>query len=236
MRDSRKSFRFVAVSAVAALTLAVSACGSSDDDDNEVKREASTSATLAWSGQTGNSFGDYKGVQLDVTSRFADSAYPVEMSVAAEGKTCDEDQYGNTRCLNRSGGTSLRDIPPQQRAEWKSTGEILFEAANSQQQWKSELRWPVTIAGQHEGYAQIVYSVLNPFARKPRFVIQARSSRGTSCLAGSGDNVIDLTEGASRTLADKEVFCQVEMTISRLTDSADFKRFNVVVKPNPSGD
>ena len=217
-----------AAAVVTAALVAFVLAGCSGDGDDSPDRRASGEAPLAWEGQTGRVFGSYRGVQIEVVSRFTDPENLAEMSVAAQGRACPNPYPAP--CILQSGGTSLRDIPNGQRALWRATDEILFGISNSQGSWKSQIRWPIAWGGEHEGYGTITFALLNPAARKPRFVIQGKDPNRNPCLSSWGDNPIDLAEGASRTLADGDLYCKIEMKITRLSDTKDYKRFTVVAR------
>ena len=216
-----------------AVAVAIAGCGGGDDDSTD--RRASGEAPIAWEGQTGDSFPKlgYRGVQIDFTSQFTDPENLAQMSIAAKAKALLDD---SDPCPERGGGTALREVPNGQRAVWRATDEILFNVSctkenGTRESWKSQIRWPIAWGGEHEGYGTITFALLNPAARKPRFVIQGKDPGRNPCLSGWDDNPIDLAEGDSRTLADGQQFCKIEMVISRLTDTKDYKRFTVIARP-----
>jgi hypothetical protein len=54
---------------------------------------------------------------------------------------------------------------------------------------------------------------------------------GRTGFGGLTLGIVGLAEGASRTLADGQLFCKIEMKITRLADTKDYKRFVVEAKP-----
>ena len=223
----------VAVATAALVALALAGCGGGDDESPD--RRASGEAPLAWEGQTGDSFPNlgYRGVQIDFTSQFTDPENLAQMSIAAKAKALSDLV---APCPEWTGGTALREVPNGQRAVWRATDEILFDAVctkenGTRESWKSQIRWPIAWGGEHEGYGTITFALLNPAARKPRFVIQGKDPGRNPCLSGWDDNPIDLAEGDSRTLADGQPFCKIEMVVTRLTDTRRYKRFTVVARP-----
>jgi hypothetical protein len=208
-------------SLLAAFSLGLAACGGGDEESD---RQASGGRTQAWSGQTGNSFGDLRGVEVDFINSYS-KTFPIKVGIAAEGKLCPTNPDRDNPCRTEKVGTSPRDIPPNQFGKWKAyNGEILFNSdANRLGKYESTIAWP-----EQDGsiLGQITFSVTNPTIGFPRFTIKS----GTSNKCLSSNPTARLDEGGVKVLRDDDPLCDISLTISRLDDSKQFKRFTIQVQ------
>lgn len=202
---------------LAASPLVLAACSS---DDEEPNRQASAGRTQAWSGQTGNSYGDFRGVEVEFINSFRIKDLPIRVGVAAEGKFCPDSPDRDDPCRTQAGGTSPREIPANEVGRWKAyNGEILFNVdANRFGKFESTLEWPRE-GGKANG---VQFSVTNPAIGRPRFTIRT----GSSCPRIVSQE-LQLAEGKSDTIVDETSRCQVKLKVTRLGDSKQFKRFTI---------
>lgn len=207
--------------------MVLAACGG---DDEEPNRQASAGKTQAWSGQTGNSYGDYRGVEVDFINSYRFKERPILVGVAAEGKLCPDSPDRDNPCRTTLGGTDEREIPTNEFAKWKAyNGEVLFDAdANRLGKFKSTIAWPWSDPQEGGILGRINFAVTNPAIGKPRFTINAGASDGDCLLEfGNQNRVVALAEGESRTLTDEDQLCEIKLKVSRLGDSKQFKRFTI---------
>jgi hypothetical protein len=220
----RRSSRIVPlalVSLLATSALALAACGGSEGDSD---RRASGGQPQAWTGQTGNSFGDYRGVEVDFINRRGN---PVQVGIAAEGKFCPDNPDRDNPCRTKVGGTSPRDIPRGEFGKWKAyNGEILFNVdANRLGKYESTIAWPDDNEPEAGILGRITFSVTNPAIGFPRFTIKSGAGQ---CLGSTP--AVRLIEGGVKVLRDQDPNCQIDLTITRLDDSKQFKRFTIKIQ------
>ena len=215
------------VSLLAASSLTLAACGSSDEEPD---REASGGKTQAWSESIGNSFGDLRGIEVDFVNSYRYKKKPIEVGVAGYGKSCPDNPDGDNPCYTREGGMSPRAIPSNEYGKWESyNGEVLFSVdANRLGKFESTITWPDPEEREGGGIlGRLNFSITNPTIGKPKFTIQ--SGAGNECFLeyGNRDRVVALGENKSQTLTDDDTFCQLNLKITRLGDSKQFKRFTI---------
>lgn len=215
------------VSLLAASSLTLAACGSNDEEPD---REASGGKTQAWSKSVGNSFGDFRGVEVDFVNSYRYKKQPIEVGVAGEGKFCPDNPDRDDPCRTRKGGMDPRAIPTNEYGKWQSyNGEVLFSVdANRLGKFESTLTWPDP--EEREGgsiLGRINFSVTNPAIGKPKFTINSGTRNECLLEFGNRDRVVALGENQSQTLTDDGTFCQLKLKITRLSDSKQFKRFTV---------
>ncbi len=206
-------------SLIAASSLALSACGSSSDDGD---REASVGPTEAWSGSTGNTYGDYRGVEVEIINSRRANDRPLIVGVAAEGKFCPDSPERGNPCRTQSGGTQPREVPVNKFARWKAyDGEIYKSVdANALGQFKSTIEW-----NRGPGKANgVSFSVINPALARP----YVRLYSDDSCPRIVAQKFA-LAEGKSETLTDNTDRCQVTFKVTREGDSDEFKRYKIEV-------
>ncbi len=212
---------------LATSALVLAACSSSDEEPD---RQASGGKTQAWSESIGNSFGDLRGIEVDFVNGYRYAKQPIEVGVAGNGKFCPENPDRDDPCRTEKGGMNPRAIPANEFGKWKSyNGEVLFSVdANRLGKFESTLAWPDPEEREGGGVlGRVTFSITNPTFGKPKFTIT--SGTRDKCLLESGnrDRVVALSENRSQTLTDNDTFCQLELKITRLSDSKEFKRFTV---------
>lgn len=214
------------VSLLAASSLALGACSS---DEEEPDRQASGGKTQAWSESAGNSFGDFRGVEVDFINSYRFKDRPIAVGVAAEGFFCPNNPDRDDPCRDVKDGMDERDIPANEFGKYRAyNGEILYGVdLNRLGKFESTIAWPWSNPEEGGILGRINFSVTNPAIGKPRFAIN--SGVRYSCLLefGNQDRVVALAEGESRTLSDESELCEIKLKISRLSDSTQFKRFTV---------
>lgn len=208
-------------SLLAASSLALAACGGEDDESD---RQASAERTQAWSGQTGNSYGDYRGVEVDFINGRGSQ---IEVGIAADGSFCPDNPDRDNPCRTEKGGTDPRAIPSNEFGKWQAyNGEILFNVdANRLGKYESTIAWRNDSEPEEGILGRFTFSVTNPAIGFPGFRIKSGS---TQCL--SADRTAVLSEGGAKVLRDESPNCQINLTVKRLDDSKQFKRFTILVK------
>jgi hypothetical protein len=216
-RRSRLVLPMALISLVAGSSLVLAACSS---DDEQPDRQASGGKNRAWEGSTGNSFGSYRGVEVEFINSFRIKDRPIIVGVAAKGWFCPESPDSENPCRTKRGGSPPREIPPNEFGKWSAyNGEILFNVdANRLGKFESTLEWPRD-GGKANG---VGFSVTNPAIGRPRFTIRSDSS-----CPKIGSQELQLAEGKSSTVTDETSRCQVKLKVTRLGDSKQFKRFTI---------
>lgn len=216
-RSSRIAFLAVLPLLIASPAV-LAACSSDDEESN---RQASGARTLAWEGQTGNSYGDFRGIEVDIVNTYRVKDRPMNIGIAAEGKFCPDNPGRDDPCRDLFGGTSPREVPANEFGKWKAyNGEILFTAdANALGKWRSVIKWirPDGKLGVTE------FSITNPFLAPPRVAFQ-----GSGC--NLKPNPVKLAENETTTAVDESSRCQVKFDVTRLSDSKQFKRFRITAR------
>jgi hypothetical protein len=217
-RSSRVALLAV-LSLLVASPMVLAACSG---DDEESDRQASGGRTLAWEGQTGNSYGDFRGVEVEIVNTYRVKDRPMNVGIAAKGKFCPDNPDRDNQCRTERGGTSPREVPANEFGKWKAyNDEILFNVdANSLGKYRSVIKWirPDGKLGVTE------FSITNPFLAKPRVSFD----QGSGCSLQP--SVVKLAAGQTTTAADESSRCQVKLDVTRLDDSNEFIRFRITAR------
>jgi hypothetical protein len=215
-RRSRLVLPVALISLIAGSSLVLAACSS---DDEESDRQASGGQTLAWEGQTGNTYGDYRGVEVDIVNTYRVKDRPMNVGIAAKGTRCPASPDSENPCRPYYVGTDPREVPANQFARWKAyDGEILFTSdANRLGKFRSSIKWI-----RPDGKLGVTdFQITNPAIGRPK----------VSFLGGTGCNLkpslLKPAEGETSTAADESSRCQVKLDVTRLGDSKQFKRFRI---------
>lgn len=206
-------------SILAASSLVLVACGGDSDDGD---RQAAAGPTEAWSGSTGNTYGDYRGVEVEIINSRRVNDRPLIVGIAAKGKFCPDNPERGNPCRTQSGGTQPREVPVKKFARWKAyNGEIYKSVdANALGKFESTIEW-----NRGPGKAnRVSFSVINPAFARP----YVRLYSDSSCPKIIAQKFA-LKEGKSETLVDSTARCQVEFKVTRQGDTAEFKRYTIEV-------
>lgn len=209
------------VSLLAASSLALASCS----NDDEANRQASGGKVMAWKGSVGNSFGDYRGIEADFVNSYRHAKSPVEVGVAGTGKFCPDDPGREEPCRDIENGIAPKAVPHNEYGKWKSyNGEVQPSVLGGR--FKSTLSWVTPDTPEGDISHSITFAIVNPAARKPRFIIKA----APECLAKQNEDVVvALTQNGSQTLDSQndDPFCQTKLKVTRLSDSKEFIRFTI---------
>jgi hypothetical protein len=225
---SKRSSRIALLAVLPLLAVSPMFLAACSGDDEDANRQASGGKTQAWSESTGNSFGDFRGVEVDFINSYRVKDRPIEVGVAAEGFFCPDSPDRDNPCRDIMRGMDARAIPANEFGKYRAyNGEILFDAdANRLGKFKSTITWPW--AGPESAIVgPINFAVTNPAIGKPRFTIKSGTRNDCLLEFGNQDRVVALAEGEARTLTDEDELCQIKLKVTRLADSKQFKRFTI---------
>ncbi|MFM8519785.1 MAG: hypothetical protein ACKOB2_05195 [Solirubrobacterales bacterium] len=227
--DFPRLFPITLVSILAATSLVLVACGS---DDGGVDRQASGGKTQAWERGVGNSYGGFRGIEVDFVNSYRYTKRPIDVGVAGTGKYCPDNPDRDNPCRDIGRGMDPDKVPHGQYGRWRSyNGKVLFSVdAYSLGKFQSTLTWPNPDESEGGFLNRINFAITNPFLKKPRFIIKSgRQADSGGCFleASNIDVVVALKQNASRTLTDDDPFCEAKLKVTRLADSKEFIRFTV---------
>lgn len=201
------------ISLIAGSCLALVACGG---DDDESDRQASGGSGFVVDGNTGEGSANksYRGVSLTI-----ENDYGNDIEVEFKGRC---NQRG-TRL--ESGTNGFVKVGQGQRARWRSCDELIAPTAIS---WKSPERNNPTVTP---------FIVYNQAVGLPRVDVDLRSCLGKAAFPGQTKYPGPLKQNQETTLDDEDAYgrkfnCGGKIVLRRESDSANYKQFYMLVRPD----